>query len=472
MIAEAYNRVRNLFSYDGAIASNRRRQVSNRIKSTDKTLTPQKRKQLQANTQDLQRNFAIAAWAVRRHLDYVSAFSFYPKTGDEALDNELHGLMEWYNRPLNCDVAGRHSLMQMIRMAEEHRTTAGDILIVKTNRGMLQAIESDRLRDPDKMDVNERWRHGVLVSAAGRARKYAVHSRDGNGGYDFERSVQARNAFHFGYFDRFDQVRGVSPLAPAVNAFRDVYEGIEYALAKSKVSQMLGLVITSSYDEGLGNEGTETSGDGDTDYEDGDRYEVDLGPAPWKLEMEPGDKADILESKTPSTEFQQFMQTVIGAALKSLDIPYSFYDESFTNFFGSRAALLHYEKSCRSKRNSIRDLLNRITLWRFRKFVFDGDLVLPHGVRPEDLKWEWIHEGTPWWDPAKEIRADLMAIDGGLTTRGRVVKQRMGIDWKDIILELAEEEAFMEANGVPVTRGMSVQPVTETQPQSEEGEDD
>jgi capsid protein len=461
MIADTLNRIRGYFTYDGAESSNRRRSVSSRIKSTDKILTTTKRKQLIANTQDLQRNFAIAGWAIRRHLDYVSTFNFQPKTGDEAIDAELAGLMKWFNRPLNCDVAGRHSLMQMVRMAEEHRTTAGDILLVKTNRGMIQAIESDRLRDPDEMGIDDNWRHGIQISPAGRARRYSIHKRDGSGSYEFERIIQAKNALHFGYFDRFDQVRGVSPLAPAINAFRDVYEGIEYALAKSKVSQMLGLVMTSTYEEGLGNEGTETSGDDDTDYEDGDRYEVDLGPAPWKLELEPGDKAEILESKTPSAEFQQFMQTVIGAALKSLDIPYSFYDESFTNFFGSRAALLHYEKSCRGKRSAVRDLLDRITLWRFRKFIFDGVLELPNGMRAEDLRWEWVHEGTPWWDPAKEIRADLMAINGGLTTRSRVVKERLGTEWRDVVKELAQEEAYMAENGIPVVRGTNWQAIQE-----------
>ena len=456
MIAKSLNRVAGFFGFDGAESSPRRRNITSRIKTPDELLTKQKRKQLQANTQDLQRNFAIAAWAVRRHLDYVSSFSFHPRSGDSALDRELSNLITWYNRPLNCDVAGKHSLLQLVRMAEEHRTTAGDIGFVKTNRGMLQAIESDRIRDPDETD-KENWVHGVRLSPGGRARAYSVHKRDGSGGYEFERVIQARNFLHLGYFDRFDQIRGVSPLAPAVNAFRDVYEGIEYALAKSKVNQMLGLVITSSYEEGIGNDGTLSDGDGDTDYEDTDRYEVSLGKAPWKLEMEPGDKAELLESKTPSHEFQQFMQVVIGAALKSLDIPYSFYDESFTNFFGSRSALIHYEKSCRNKRATLQDFLNRVTLWRFRKFVFDGDLVLPNGMSVEDLDWEWIHAGTPWWDPAKEIRADLMAINGGLTSRQRVVKERTGAEWKTVIDELKAEEEYMESQGIAVSQGVGIQ---------------
>jgi capsid protein len=57
-----------------------------------------------------------------------------------------------------------------------------------------------------------------------------------NAAFSFERIVPARNFYHFGYFDRFDQVRGIAPLATAVNTLRDTYEGMDYALAKMKVS--------------------------------------------------------------------------------------------------------------------------------------------------------------------------------------------------------------------------------------------
>ena len=48
---------------------------------------------------------------------------------------------------------------------------------------------------------------------------------------------------HHGFFDRFDQLRGISPLAPAVNTLRDCYEGYDYALAKMKVAQLFALAF-------------------------------------------------------------------------------------------------------------------------------------------------------------------------------------------------------------------------------------
>ena len=56
--------------------------------------------------------------------------------------------------------------------------------------------------------------------------------------------------------------------------------------------------------------------DSDGDGED-DRYSVEFGRGPIKLEMEPGDRAEFLESNQPSSEFQAFSELIIGVALMS-----------------------------------------------------------------------------------------------------------------------------------------------------------
>ena len=44
----------------------------------------------------------------------------------------------------------------------------------------------------------------------------------------------------------------------------------------------------------------------------------------------------------------------------------------------------------------------------------------------------------PWWDPAKEIRGDLMAIGGGLDNPQRIVKERGRGDWYDNMDQIAK----------------------------------
>ena len=92
-----WNRIQGfLYSYDGAETSKRRKSPAQRIKSPDDGLTVSKRRQLQANTRDLQKNFSVAAWAIRRHLDYVSAVNFEANSGDDGFDRELEDFYaEW-----------------------------------------------------------------------------------------------------------------------------------------------------------------------------------------------------------------------------------------------------------------------------------------------------------------------------------------------------------------------------------------
>jgi capsid protein len=443
MIADKFRQWRGAtnFDYDGANTSDRRFAPTTRLKSTDQILTPTKRKRLTNAARDLQRNFSVAAWAIRRHLDYVSRFSFEPKTGDKGLDAELRALMEWFSRPYNCDVAGRHSLPSLIRMAEERRTVDGDCFLVKLSNGQLQAIESDRVRDPDKNTTND-WVHGIQVSPGGRSKRVAIWRRDGTGGYDFERSIDAKNVYHLAYYQRFDQIRGVSLLAPAINTLRDCYEAYDYALAKLKVSQMFGLVLSRESSGGFSDVTK------DDDVTGG--YKVDFGKGPVMLDLDPGDEASIIESKNPSNEFQNFSQTMVSLSLKSLDIPMSFFDESFTNFFGSRAAFIHYEKACSAKKAALSDLLDHITGWRMKLFIADGTLKLPGRMTLGDLNWEWVSDGTPWWNPLQEINADIAAINSGLKTRSMVVRERHGKEFRDVVDQLQDEQEYMAAAGIIV----------------------
>lgn len=356
------------------------------------------------------------------------------------------------NRPANADVAGKFSREKLFRLAEMRRVLDGDTLLVKLNDGRLQGIQADLIEDPADKKDDEEWINGVLVTAVGRALSYAVKVRKGYTESKPDRRIDSTNAIHYGFFDRYaaDQVRGFSPLVAALNPLRDVYENFDYALAKAKVSQLFALAfyrdavepwddteeeITTAVDES-GNEVQVTTG-----------YKVDFGKGPMTLDLNDGDRAEFLESKTPSTEFQSFTQLIIQVALKALDIPFSFYDESHTNFFGSRAAWLHYERSCRDKRDDQLEMRRNYTVWKLRIWIRDGRLVLPAGMTISDCTFEWQARGMPWWDPSKEVAGNVAAIGAGLDTPQRICKAADS-DFYDNIDQIAEAQAYAKSKGV------------------------
>lgn len=456
------------FTYDATDSRGRRRAPRIDLSSPDAMLTPTRRRSLIGTTRDLTRNMAIAAWMVRKHLDYVSTFRFQAKTGNPDLDDQLEKFVRWWEKPANFDSAARHSRQRLIRLIEERRTVDGDAFIVKLKDGRIQVIEGDRVRTPNRnLPANfdaSAYTHGVQVDALGRAVNYIVCDRMG-AGFAYAQTLNASHVLQHAFFDRVDQVRGVSPLAAAVNTFQDIHENAEYALAKAKVSQLFGLKFVRKSEVSLPNNGDNEETDTDVPP-----YQFDFGAGPQVLDLEEGDDASIIESATPSTQFQSFMEQMVSAALKSLDIPYSFYDESHTNYSGSRGALLQYDRSAETKRGDVQLVLDDLTAWRFGLAVDDGQLQLPAGVSVADLRWEWVHHGTPWLDPLKEVKADVEAVNARVRSRQQICKAR-GSDFFEVVDQQAEEEAYIRSKGLAVLPTTGV-PTTPPKPQEDEDEDE
>lgn len=463
-------------SYDAIIDKDRRRPVKSRVRHEDRHVSQNDRRKMAATSRDVQRNFAIARWAVNKHLDYVSSFTFQAKTGRNRLDEQIESLIGGWQSRHRCDVARRHPFRRMVRLAEARKQVDGDIGLLKIAarkgsplRGKLQAIEGDRIAVPndlpsdyDKAD----WLNGVRLGGDGAAQSYCICDRDENDRLVFGRTVPAKNLLLHACYDRFDQVRGISPIVSSLNSWQDTYEGFDYTFARMKVEQMFGLAVYRNGEEPLGDtEDDNTS----TNADDA----VDFGRGPFQLDLDVEDRAEFLQSNNPSTETVEFLKMMIHVSLKALDIPYSFFDESFTNFYGSRGGLIQYLKSCRHKIADLQELLDDITRWRLGLFVADGDLELPAGFDFSQLRWEWVPDGVPWWDPEKEVRGHTRAIAAGLTDFQRVCHET-GTDFYDNIDRISEQQAYAAKKGVVLNLGMTnaAQPAAEDDDESEGSDDD
>lgn len=440
--------------YDATDGRGRRRAPRSSVRHEDAVATARKREILSATSQDLARNFAVASWAIRKHLDFVSRFKFQAKMEDGGLNDDLEAAIARASSRRNFDSARRHSLRSATRIAEACRVKEGDVGWLKLrsgrNRGHIQAIESNRICMPNNANLQDakNWVNGVRIDPnTGESLEYAICDRDRNSSrLTLRRRVPARNMLLHAFYDRYDQVRGVSPIAAGLNAFQDTHEGFEYAQAKMKVGQLFGLVIKQDADANPFNSSEPTT-DSDGDGENDTGHEVDLSGGIFNLDLDPGESADILESKNPSTETTDFLKLMIHVALKSLDIPYSFFDESFTNFYGSRGGLIQYLKSCTDKIESLQQFLDEWTRWRLGLMVNDGELVLPSGVSFDDLKWCWVPDGIPWWDPVKEVRGAAMSVAAGFDNPYNVCNVA-GTNLEENVKLIAKAQRFAEQQGV------------------------
>ena len=438
--------------YDATTSSRNRRSASGTIRPEDKVLDRTGRTRLSSNAMDLHRNAILFAWAIRRHLDYTTIFDFQPLTGDDGMNRDLRDLMERDNRPENCDVGGRHSWNRMRRLAEVRKLLDGDCGILQLRGGKVQGVESHMVRNPT-MSRNDiaRWEQGVKLAPGRRAVAYCLNDRD-NLGLPTERVVSAGQLMLLGAFEgRFDQIRGISPVAGALNEFRDVYETKELINAKVKLDQIFGVAFmrdqgAGSLAEEFGTDGaTESETEDETDEEASAPPSYDLGQGIKGFDLDKDEKIELIHSSNPSTQSQAFLELSIAIAIKALDLPFNFFNEASTNFFGSKAAWIQYDRSCISKREDQLELHRRYTIWRMTRWMFPtdfggtGEIVLPRSMDLKDVKWKWVPRGMPWWNPQEELTVDLMAAAAGLKTLQQICDERgLGI-WTDNLKGLSAE---------------------------------
>lgn len=448
-----------MFGYDATEDRGRRRAPPTVTKHEDKVATERKRRILSASTHDLYRNFAIAAWAIRKHLDYVSRFVFRATTDDEGFNHALEQYIAEKMKRGAFETTGRHHFERAVRLTEAGRLYDGDVFWVKMgrgagrHRGMVETIEGDRCRlprhlMPRNMADPDKWVNGVRIGSSNESLAFAFCDRVNGGSYALRRIVPAGNVMHHAFFERFDQFRGVSPIVSGLNWFRDTYEGFEYALAKVKMAQLFGLAFQR--DGTLNPFGpVQATRDSDGDDEADSGFETELPQGMFSLDLDVGEKAEILESKTPAAETVAFLKLMIHVALKSLDIPFSFFDESFTNFYGSRGGLIQYLHSVKEARAGLQQHQSYWANFRLGVGIADGEFDLPSGKDFSYISYEFVPLGIPWWDRSKEVRGAAMEIAAGLSSPQRVCRE-IGTDFEQNIREIKAAQDFASANGVPL----------------------
>jgi lambda family phage portal protein len=453
----------NFGQYDAVSASaGKRRQSRGALQLEDLVLRQNSRRIAIDTMQDLYRNFSLARWMVSTHVASVGQYAFHSRTGVERFDSELEALMSEWMRPRNCDATGRMSFLEIVQQMERRCVVDGDVFALKRRDGSLQVIEGDRIRDDVNTTVYDasvsanadeglRQVQGVRLSQAGRELAYALHDRTGNSSYTFRRFVSSANMYHLAWRDRFDQVRGLSPLLSCSNAMQDLYECLDSNLQKSKVSAMFAMFFIRNSGSTLGATADNAGG-----------YEVDLGRGPFTMDLDPGDDVKWMENNTPSNEFQDFTRLMTEFCLKSLQIPYVLFDESTTNYSASRMAIQKYNQNLNVRRNYIREFLRSVTEWKVQSWVESRQLVLPRGFTESTIHYEWQPVGHIVVDPQKEYKAASTAIEAGLLSRTQFVKS-MGGDWTDVARDLEKESYIMKSIDLEVDKPIETDPIATEQ---------
>ena len=437
--------------------SHRRAPKTTTLKHEDHHLKALKRKRLVAATRDAVRNFVLVGAAVRKHLDFVTKHSVDFDTGDGGLDRDLEQFVDVRSREENFDRTGSHDRDRYVRLLEARRVIDGDVGSLKLADRRLQAIEGDRIRDPDRKDLpdNQRagaWYQGVRCDGSGRPVEYAIARRTGSG-FAHERVVRSSRMIFHSWIDshfRFDACRGVSPFAAALDDFIDQHETLTHAQAKVKLAQVLGLKVTNDSGQGLGVHSTIDEGGDDDNTEGDEKYQVDLGKGPFKIELNPGDDVDVIEGKTAVEDVVSLLKFVSDLAIQVLDLPPHFFDTARVNFHGGKVGTTLYLQSAQSKRADVQRFLSKWLNWQIGLAITSGEIVLPRSIDVPSVlnSYAWIPSGLPWFDRGREVRPTLQAIAGGVDSYSRVIQELYGIPLERFLARYKRDVELIAEAGV------------------------
>jgi len=421
---------------------NRRRSAGSRVRSEDFLLNDRRRQRLAANSLDVWRNMGLFAWAIRRTLDYCCLWDFQPRTGDDGLNAALKTLMARDCEPEQIDVYGRMDWDDMRRTAEAQKLLAGDCFFVKLQNGTLQQIEGSYCINPMQPKDTDTWVNGAKLKN-GRVVAWNF-AEEGGDGKVAHKDIRAGSVWQHCQFEgRPNQIRPQSPVIAALNEFRDVDETFDHMRAKVKLDQMFGLAFSRKEDADA--VGDDVDGDDSSGQTEGAARVVDFGDGPAVFDLDEGEAVTPIQSQNPASNTQDFLKLCVQIALKSLDLPFNFFDEAYTNFFGSRAAWLLFERACYARRKTQERLHNRMSTWRLWRWVLPpemggtGELVLPSGMLVQDVRFRWVPRGIAWWRPQEELDTALRSVAAGLKSMQDVCDEHGLGDYRENVREIMAE---------------------------------
>ncbi len=333
----------------------------------------------------------------------------------------------------------------------------------------LQAVDPVRMRTPCDLMGSPDVRDGVRLGDLGQPVGYFI--ADPPDGQVLTTMLSTsflevpprrghRPAVLHGFYKKYpEQVRGVTVLAPAMAFFRSFADYLDYELVGAIIAASFPVWIEKAdpYDvAGMPGVRQQRHGNGTvTNYREIPPGQILYGNS--------GEKPHILKSDRPGDSFGVFIETVLRAIGAATGMPYEIISKDFskTNYSSARAAL---QEAWRVFELYQDWLINHFcqVVWEmfFEEAVLAGHIQLPAGApdfydaTAEYCAASWVGPERTNVDPVKEMTADLLALNAGVTTLADIAAKR-NKDWEAQLKQRARERGFAVRLGLNPDVSMS-----------------
>ncbi len=384
----------------------------------------------------------------------------------------------WAEHKQRCDITGINDFYMMQQLCFYSWLASGDVFVVRKEGETpncpytlkLHVIEADRCSTPadglafaigitegKNLKNGNRIYDGVEVNKEGGVVAYwfrntypyqiTCEKTDWVRIEAYGKKTGLPNVMHIMNTERPEQYRGVTYLAPIIEPLLQLKRYTEAEIKAAVIQAFFTACIKTVSPTGengmpLGEVGDGQEADDQVSY-DPNEYEMGSGTM---LVLNPGESIEMIETKRPNNGFEAFFKAMCKQIGAALEIPSELLIKEFTaSYSASRAALLEAWKAFKMYRNWFAFsfckpvyeiwLSEAIARGRVNAPGFFNDPL----VREAWLGSEWIGPSQGQLDPVKEVNAEILSIQNGLTTHETAAAKINGSDWDTNIDQLEME---------------------------------
>jgi lambda family phage portal protein len=404
----------------------------------------------------------------------------------EQVNDELERAYNDWSKPDYCTVEGKMSRASVERFFIRQVAMDGEVIIRKVPLPGNPYLFALQFMDPDQLDHTfflnrlpngNEIRMGVEVDQYKRPVAYWLwrnHPSEVTQSPNERIRIPASEILHCFLPLRVGQTRGVPWMTPAMVEMNMLggYKEAEVTAARISASKM-GFFTSQTGDQYTGDPAlsqgnVQASGMAGQGMPLMDSSPGSFESLPAGMDFKPWDP------QHPNQAYDAFVRECLRGVAAGLDVPYHELgqDLASVNFSSIRAGLLDARDTWQLLQQwTIDSLCQPVYAAWLGNAILAGSLNLdPQGIPQYKDGAEWHARGWDWVDPLKDVSADVLAIDNGMTTLTRVLAKR-GLDFEEIVNERKRELDRIKELGLTLgadLKGDSTAPVV---PGAEDEED-
>lgn len=387
----------------------------------------------------------------------------------------------------DCDLERKLTFNGHVQLALRSRCVNGEALILLphvplphlSNPLRLQAVESDRLSNPDRKPDGSNLVGGIRKDRYGAAQSYHIlRGHPGNVLFAdpsrwlwdeypaYHPQTGLPNVLHYFRTERPGQSRGFPMIAPVLEPLKDLSRMSKAELKRAVVSALFTVFLKGAGGKGMGNmppgfggpamyPGGMSVATGAAEQSAATTGNIKLGYGSVVDLGDSGQEIQLADPKLPNVNFDPFFLANVRQIGMATGIPYEVVIKHYTASYSAAKAAMEdaYRYFLFERAGLVDDVCKVIYAVWMTQEVAQGTIYAPGFFADPMIRAAWL--GSEWIGPKKPILDEEKAIDAagkrvalGVSTEAQETAELNGGDWETNIKQRGREKRMRAAEGL------------------------